>query len=200
MRGTQPHLRGVTPFALSARFSCHPEVLRGVRLACSACLGMTVRRCSGNAIFGGLSHVRPSRRAMLVGDPMRSVPFPWAQRKCVSNSMNGRRFARAPVPPARHSWPTRIFRVFFEVGLSDREKNACFLRVGHVGQVGQLCHFTFVGILEKCVTDFAGYRRFALGGCRASLVAPRSGERCVPTRSVGTSGEFSKNGRSGFPA
>jgi hypothetical protein len=171
-----------------ARFSCHPEVLRGVRLACTECLGVTERRCRGNAIFGGLEPcVRPARRAMPVSDPMRSVPPPWAQRKCVSNGTSRRRFARVLLSPARLSWPTRVFQGFFEGGISGRQKNACFLRVGQVGQVGQLCQFVFVGILDECVTDFASDRRFALGGCRTSLVAPRSGDRGVPTRSVGMS-------------
>jgi hypothetical protein len=171
-----------------ARFSCHPEVLRGVRLACTECLGVTERRCRGNAIFGGLEPcVRPARRAMPVSDPMRSVLPPRAQRKCVSHRMNGRRFARASLSPARHFWPTRIFQGFFADGLSDQQKNACFLRVGQGGQVGQLCQFVFVGILDECVTDFSGGRRFASGSCRANLVAPRSGDRGVPTRSVGMS-------------
>jgi hypothetical protein len=110
-----------------ARFSCHPEVLRGVRLACTECLGVTERRCRGNAIFGGLEPcVRPARRAMPVSDPMRSVLPPWAQRKCVSNGTSRRRFARVLLSPARLSWPTRVFQGFFEGGISGRQKTPAF--------------------------------------------------------------------------
>jgi hypothetical protein len=127
MRGTQPHLRGVKPVCPVARFSCHPEVLRGVRLACSKCLGVTKRRCTGNAIFGGLEPcVRPARRAMPVSDPMRSVPPPWAQRKCVSNGTSRRRFARAPCLRPGISGRLAFSGFFLRSGISDRQKTPVF--------------------------------------------------------------------------
>ncbi len=110
----------------SARFSRHPEVLRGVRPACTERLGMTERRRSGNPSFRGLEPCAASPPSDAGSDPMRSVPFPRAQRKCVSNRTNGRRFARASLSPARLSWPTRIFQGFFEDGISGRQKTPAF--------------------------------------------------------------------------
>ena len=132
-------------------------------------------------------------------DSTASVP----PAKRVGGGARGRRLATGLLAGERVRGELAFWRVF--AGRQYRPtKNVWFLRGCHVGQVGQRRRFVFVGRLEECVSDSTARRRFAWCDCRTrGGVAPRSGDECVTTRSVGTRGprgEFSKNGdRAGTP-